>query len=83
MGTCFRSAAESVAEPVTILLSTITCPNCGHVETESMPTDACQFFYYCKGCKQKLRPNPGDCCVFCSFADVPCPPIQAGNCCGQ
>ena len=56
--------------------STITCPKCGHVETETMPTNACQFFYDCKGCAAVLRPNPGDCCVYCSFADVPCPPIQ-------
>jgi hypothetical protein len=24
-----------------------------------------------------LRPKPGDCCVFCSYGSVPCPPIQA------
>ncbi|MEL6528538.1 MAG: GDCCVxC domain-containing (seleno)protein [Pseudomonadota bacterium] len=67
---------------MTILRSTLTCTHCGHSETETMPTDACWYFYDCKGCDQKLRPNEGDCCVFCSFADVPCPPIQEGNCCG-
>ncbi|MGE7197418.1 GDCCVxC domain-containing (seleno)protein [Brevundimonas sp.] len=32
----------------------------------------------------KLKPLPGDCCVFCSYADVPCPPIQEDgkSCCG-
>jgi len=25
--------------------STITCPECGHKETETMPTEACQWFY--------------------------------------
>lgn len=58
------------------LQSTLTCPHCGHSAKETMPTDACRFFFDCKGCGAKLRPNPGDCCVFCSFADVPCPPIQ-------
>jgi hypothetical protein len=58
------------------LRSTITCPHCGHRETETMPTDACQFFYDCKGCGALLRPKPGDCCVFCSYGDIPCPPIQ-------
>ena len=24
--------------------STLTCPHCGHQVTETMPTDACQFF---------------------------------------
>ncbi|MFX8953763.1 GDCCVxC domain-containing (seleno)protein, partial [Acinetobacter baumannii] len=28
-----------------ILQSVITCPNCGHKKEETMPTDACQFFY--------------------------------------
>jgi hypothetical protein len=66
------------------LVSTITCPQCSHVETETMPTDACQWFYDCKGCGMLLKPKPGDCCVFCSYADVPCPPIQEGlNCCSS
>jgi len=33
-----------------ILESEITCPECGHRETETMPTDACQWFYDCKAC---------------------------------
>ena len=24
-------------------------------------------------------PKPGDCCVFCSYATVPCPPVQVGT----
>jgi len=64
---------------VIILESTITCPECGHQETETMPTDSCQFFYECKNCNEMLRPNDGDCCVFCSYGDVKCPPIQKGD----
>ena len=41
-----------------------------------MPLDACQFFYECTVCHTVLRPKSGDCCVFCSFATVPCPPVQ-------
>lgn len=41
-----------------------------------MPTDACLFFYDCLGCGAKLRPKAGDCCVFCSYGDTPCPPKQ-------
>jgi hypothetical protein len=59
-----------------ILESTITCPACGFLAVETMPTDACQFFYDCKGCRTLLRPKSGDCCVFCSFDTVPCPPVQ-------
>jgi len=61
---------------MTSLASTITCPVCGHQKTETMPTDACQYFYDCEGCQTVLKPKPGDCCVFCSYGDVPCPPMQ-------
>ncbi|WP_281858043.1 GDCCVxC domain-containing (seleno)protein [Litoreibacter halocynthiae] len=64
-----------------VLKSTLTCPNCGHVEAEIMPTDACQWFYECKSCRTVLKPLEGDCCVFCSYATVSCPPIQEGNSC--
>lgn len=65
------------------LQSTITCPKCGHREAETMPTDACQWFYDCRGCGVLLKPKPGDCCVFCSYGTVPCPPVQQGDpCCG-
>jgi len=48
-----------------------------------MPTDACFFFFDCAGCRAVLRPRPGDCCVFCSFGDTPCPPVQRERrCCG-
>ena len=58
------------------LRSTITCPECGWRETETMPADACQLFYDCKNCGAVLRPKPGDCCVFCSYGSVRCPPEQ-------
>ena len=58
------------------LQSTLTCPDCGGVSIETMPTDACQYFYDCRHCSAVLRPLKGDCCVFCSYGDVPCPPIQ-------
>lgn len=58
------------------LQSTIICPECGHRKTEVMPTDACLFFYECENCQTRLRPKPGDCCVFCSYATLPCPPVQ-------
>lgn len=66
-----------------ILASTLRCPHCGHERHEIMPTDACQVSYDCAGCRVVLRPKPGDCCVFCSYGSVPCPPVQAERaCCG-
>jgi hypothetical protein len=65
-----------------ITTSLLTCPNCGQVARESMPTDACIYFYDCAGCGAVLRPKAGDCCVFCSYGSVPCPPVQADpSCC--
>ncbi|WP_091895187.1 GDCCVxC domain-containing (seleno)protein [Bradyrhizobium sp. Rc2d] len=58
------------------LQSTLTCPACSHQASEVMPTDACQFFYDCTACGTRFKPKPGDCCVFCSYGTVPCPPIQ-------
>jgi hypothetical protein len=56
--------------------SVLTCPRCGHRSAEQMPTDACRFSYDCNGCGATLKPLPGDCCVFCSYGSVPCPPVQ-------
>lgn len=63
--------------------SVLTCPQCGFAKPEIMPVDACQFYYECGNCNALLRPNPGDCCVYCSFGSVKCPPMQQYNgCCG-
>ncbi len=70
------------ATPNVVLDSNITCPACGARKSEVMPTDACQWFYECTACKTLLKPKTGDCCVFCSYGTVKCPPIQIqGRCC--
>lgn len=70
-------------QPVDVILATtITCPECGHAAAEIMPTAACQWFYDCKGCGTVLTPLPGDCCVYCSYGTMRCPPVQmGGRCC--
>jgi len=62
-----------------ILESVLACPACLHRVTERMPVDACRFVYRCPGCGIVLRPKSGDCCVFCSYGSVPCPPKQGGD----
>lgn len=54
----------------------LTCPVCGFAKQETMPTGACQVRYRCTQCGVMLRPMQGDCCVYCSYGSVPCPPIQ-------
>ena len=64
--------------------SVLTCPQCSHVQELAMPMESCLFFHECAGCRELLRPLPGDCCVFCSYGSVKCPPkqIEGSACCG-
>jgi ribosomal protein L40E len=40
--------------------------------------------YICVACGARLTPKQGDCCVFCSYGDVPSPPVRAeGKCCSK
>jgi len=68
-----------------ILDSVLTCPECGHAKQEVMPVNACQWHYECESCHSVLRPKPGDCCVYCSYGTVVCPPMQnpEGGCCSR
>lgn len=59
----------------------ITCPHCGYQKQEQMPTDACVYFYSCSSCGKLIKPKEGDCCVFCSYGTVPCPPVQSDKKC--
>jgi len=59
-----------------ILESLITCRAAAWPRWKlCRPTPA--ILYECSGCGATLRRSRGDCCVFCSFGSVPCPPIQA------
>ncbi len=60
--------------------SVIECPECGFEKEETMPVDSCLFFYECINCKVILKPMKRDCCVFCSYGDIKCPPKQEQYC---
>jgi hypothetical protein len=64
-----------------VVESPLTRPICGYERQEIMPTDACMYFYECTHCKTLLKPKSGDCCVFCSYGTVACPPIQEQRSC--
>ncbi|MGH8291774.1 MAG: GDCCVxC domain-containing (seleno)protein [Steroidobacteraceae bacterium] len=82
------TSADQSTVPLT--MCELTCPSCGARHTQTMPTDACIYYFECTACGTMLKPKPGDCCVFCSYGSLPCPPIQmarAGgdtgtSCCG-
>jgi len=62
-----------------VMESMVTCQACAHTQVELMPVDTCQYFYERKGCGVLLKPKAGDCCVFCSYGTVKCPPKQTGG----
>jgi len=73
----WRALKTNSMQPLhAVLQSVITCPKCGAVKEETMPTDACAFFYKCESCSAELKQKEGECCVYCSYGSVPCPPIQ-------
>jgi len=59
----------------------IRCPICGHSASEEMPVDRCVVAYECRGCHSMLTPKAGDCCVYCSYGDKRCPPVQDDRAC--
>ncbi|MBI5120240.1 MAG: hypothetical protein HZA67_04500 [Rhodospirillales bacterium] len=63
--------------------TTLTCPSCRHRWAETMPDNACVQWSDCPSCGQRLTPKQGDCCVYCSYGSIPCPPIQKSgrSCC--
>ena len=64
-----------------ILKSEITCPECSFKKEEIMPEDSCSYFYECTKCKTVIKAKKGDCCVYCSYGSVACPPIQMNKSC--
>lgn len=57
----------------------LTCPRCGHMQEAPIPTTSCVPFYICEGCKETIKASGEDCCVFCSYADRPCPLKSSGK----
>jgi hypothetical protein len=43
---------------------------------EKMPMNSCQYYCRCTHCGAILKPKAGNCCVYCSYGDIPCPSVQ-------
>src|SRR5208283_623384 len=80
MITCCSQPSKQEPDDLVLVHSVITCPHCGTAKRERMPVDACRIAYECSGCHVTLRRRLGDCCVFCSYGSIPCPPVQ-DQCC--
>lgn len=61
------------------LTARLRCPVCRAETDEVMPVNACVHIHDCVECGTRIRPRPGDCCVFCSYGDTTCPPRQAAG----
>ena len=59
-----------------IIDSVLTCPECGKTQQEDMPENTCQFSYRCNACKEVIKTNKGECCVYCCYGSNPCPQAQ-------
>lgn len=64
-------------QPADELKARLRCPACNASVIEVIPSDRCVYFYDCPTCRTVLKPTPGDCCVFCSYGDRPCPFVTA------
>ncbi len=73
----WRAAFRPVHKP--IYFSTVRCPHCGKWSRDQMPGNASVYFYRCVRCNTMFTPLPGDCCVYCSYGDVPCPWAQRAS----
>ncbi|MFW9905608.1 MAG: GDCCVxC domain-containing (seleno)protein [Candidatus Thorarchaeota archaeon] len=57
--------------------SILTCPHCNFSESLMMTANQCVIFHRCTNCNTVIRPQQGDCCIFCSYGDTPCPAKQS------
>jgi len=59
-----------------IYVSTVKCPSCGFERQETMLEGSTVHFYLCHNCDILLKTKEDECCIFCSYGSVPCPPNQ-------
>ena len=62
---------------IIIYRNTLCCPNCNHTQSEDMPALDKTRFYQCEDCNEIVKARESDCCVYCSYGEVKCPPTQA------
>jgi len=58
------------------LHSTITCPHRSGQTKQEMSIKSYVYFFDCPPCGKQFKPVAGDCCVFNSYGDMKCSPIQ-------
>lgn len=70
-----------VREAVMLNTATIVCPHCQHPSTETMRVRVVEHTIRCSECSETIEAPAAKHCVWCAYADVPCPVVQnAGSC---
>lgn len=54
----------------------LRCPGCGRILAEQMPSEGQVLHTICFSCGTGVPAPEGTCCVYCAFADNPCPDEQ-------
>jgi hypothetical protein len=57
-------------------IANLTCPHCKKTYEVEMPVNYCQIVFKCLKCNENITPKKSDCCIFCSYTDIKCPPMQ-------
>ncbi|MFM7678268.1 MAG: GDCCVxC domain-containing (seleno)protein [Roseiflexaceae bacterium] len=57
-------------------IASITCPHCHQITEETMHMTAIELRIRCQACGQLIVTPPAQHCVWCAYADTPCPTVQ-------
>jgi len=55
---------------------TLTCPHCHVIEVISVVASDSKQFHQCAHCYLPYGASKNDCCILCSFGDVPCSQVD-------
>jgi len=50
----------------------LTCPHCKNKEDIEFDSRLSKLFHRCIYCQKSYGVSKNDCCLFCSFANLPC-----------
>ena len=73
-----HSSGSSAPHGEDAVVNILTCPHCRAAIRAVMESDAWVIFLYCPECHERIDMRDGDCCVFRSYGERPCP-HAAGN----
>jgi len=59
----------------------ITCPQCHETSEETMHMTVIEMQIRCQACGQLIVTPPAQHCVWCAYADIPCPTTQNNASC--